>query len=125
MFGVAKSHKQLIQAQLVFAGLVVAVCSVAARLLRSRLTVTDLSMVYLLGVITISLKAGRRVAILASFVSVASFHYFCVPVLDSFVLTDAFYVSTLLAMVSVSLVISSLAGRTRRKEAAARDAEVR
>jgi len=121
----AGSHKQLIHSQLVLAGLVVVLCSLAARLLRSRLTLTDLAMIYLLGVIAISIQTGRRVAILACFASVASFHYFCVPMFDSFVLTDAFYVSTLLGMLAVSLVISTLATRIREEAAAARDAEVR
>jgi K+-sensing histidine kinase KdpD len=106
------------------AALVVAVCSTLCVLLRSHLTLTDLAMIYLLGVIAVSMRTSRRVAVINSFVSVFAFHYFCVPYHDSFVLTETVYVSTLFGMLAVSLVISYLTSRIRAEAASARDAEV-
>jgi K+-sensing histidine kinase KdpD len=104
---------------------VVAVCSAISVVLRTRLTLTDLAMIYLLGVTAVAMKASRRVAIFTSILSVFAFHYFCVPLFDSFVLVDRIYISTLLAMLAVSLVISGLASRMRSEASAARDAEIR
>jgi len=108
-----------------FAALVLVICSIASVLLRTTLTLTDLAMIYLLGVIAVSIRTSRRTSVVNSFVSVTAFHFFCVPYYDSFVLTEAVYLGTLFAMLTVSLVISYLTSRIRLEAAAARDAEVR
>ena len=103
------------------AALVVAVSTGIAVTLRSHLILTDLAMIYLLGNIGISMRSSPQVAIPASLLSVMSFYYFCVPFFDSFALSDSGYISTLLAMLAVSLVISTLTAGIRSEAAAAQD----
>ena len=77
---------------------VVGICTAIAVPLRSSLALSTFSMLYLLGVIVVSMRCGRRAAVLNALLSVTSFYYFCVPVHDSFVLEDSNYIITLAVM---------------------------
>jgi two-component system sensor histidine kinase KdpD len=65
-------------------------------------------MLYLISVVVVAVKFGRGPAILASFLSVASFDFFLVPPQFSFSVSDGQYVFTFLIMLAVSLIISNL-----------------
>lgn len=65
-------------------------------------------MLYLLSVVVVAVKFGRGPAILASFLSVASFDFFLVPPQFSFSVSDGQYIFTFLIMLAVSLIISNL-----------------
>src|SRR6185503_18813233 len=92
---------------------VVAVCTAISVPLRSRLALSTFAMVYLAGVIAVSMRCRRRAAVLNALLSVTAFYYFCVPFHDSFVLEDSNYLITLVVMLIVALVVSTLTFKVR------------
>jgi two-component system sensor histidine kinase KdpD len=103
---------------------VVALCSVIAVALRTRFEPPTFAMVYLLGVIGVSMRCRRSAAIVNAAGSVTAFYYFSVPYHDSFVLQDPNYLITLIAMLAVTLVISTLTFKVRAQAAKAIEAEI-
>src|SRR5216117_2342412 len=81
-------------------------------------------MLYLLGVLFVAMRCGRRVAVVSSFLSVAAFDFFCVPPYLTFAVSDYQYVFTFAGMLAVALVISTQTGRLREHatQAALREA---
>jgi two-component system sensor histidine kinase KdpD len=72
------------------------------------LELTNLIMLYLLGVVYIAARFGRGPSILASMLSVAAFDFFLVPPRYSFAVSDVEYVVTFGVMLVVALVVSNL-----------------
>ena len=105
-------------------GILVA-CTLVAMSLRPYLALANLVMIYLFGVIGVAAKLHRHVAVFTSFLSVASFDYFCVPHYFSFAVADSEYLITLAAMLAVTLLISTMTSRIRFQEAAAAEREAR
>ncbi|WMW81865.1 sensor histidine kinase KdpD [Undibacterium cyanobacteriorum] len=70
-------------------------------------------MFYLITIVAISVRFGRNPAILASFLSVASFDFFFVPPRFSFSVSDGQYLITFAVMLIISLVISRLTSNLR------------
>src|SRR6267143_1386646 len=103
---------------------VVVLCSAISVPLRSRLEPPTFAMLYLLGVIGVSMRCRRRAAILNALLSVTAFYYFCVPFHDSFVLEDSNYLITLIGMLIVALVISTLTFKLRAQAKDAIKAEI-
>jgi K+-sensing histidine kinase KdpD len=103
---------------------VVALCTIISIPLRLRLALSTFAMLYLLGVIVVSMRCRRRAAVLNALLSVTAFYYFCVPVHDSFVLEDSNYIITLLVMLIAALVISTLTFRIRAQAAEVINAEI-
>jgi K+-sensing histidine kinase KdpD len=103
---------------------VVALCSAISIPLRSHLALSTFAMLYLLGVIVVSMRCRRRAAVLNALLSVTAFYYFCVPVHDSFVLEDYNYVITLFVMLIAALVISTLTFKIRAQADEAINAEI-
>ena len=90
--------------------------------------VSDLSnlvMVYLLGIVVVSMRAGRGPSLVAAVLSVAAFDFFFVPPQFTFAVSDARYLFTFLVMLIVGLVISGLTVRTRSQAEAAQHREQR
>ena len=81
---------------------------------------SNLSMVYLLGVMLTATSCGRKPAVLVSFVSVLAFDFFFVPPRYSFNVAEAQYFVTFIVMFLVALVISHLAAGMRRQTEIAR-----
>jgi len=108
-----------------FAVLIVGFCTLLAALLGGRLTLANLVMVYLLGVVVVALRAGRGPAALSSVLSVAAFDFFFVPPRLTLAVADTQYVLTFVVMLAVALVISGLTARVRDKAEAARARERR
>jgi two-component system, OmpR family, sensor histidine kinase KdpD len=104
---------------------VVIVCTAVSIPFRNKLEVTDFAMLYLLGVIVVSLKCRRSAAILNALLSVTAFHYFILPIHDSFVLEDYSYLIPLVAMSAVALVISTLTYKTREQAVAVAEERMR
>lgn len=80
------------------------------------LNVFDLSnvvMVYLLLVVLLSIRYGRRAGILASLLSVLAFDFFFVEPRLSFTVADTQYLFTFGMLLAVALIISQLAARLR------------
>jgi len=103
---------------------VVALCTAISIPLRSRLVLSTFAMLYLLGVIVVSMRCRRRAAVLNALLSVTAFYYFCLPVHDSFVLEDYNYEITLVVMLIAALVISTLTFKIRAQAVEAINAEI-
>jgi two-component system sensor histidine kinase KdpD len=104
---------------------VVAVTTAAARLLAPMSELSNLVMIYLLGIVVVAMRTGRGPSLLAAVLSVAAFDFFFVPPYFTFAVTDARYLFTFAVMLVVSLVISGLTVRTRAQAAAAEHREQR
>lgn len=70
------------------------------------LDLTNIVMLFLLAVVFVSVKLGRRPAILATFLSVISFNFFFVPPHWSLEVTHVQYLITLIVMLTVALTIT-------------------
>lgn len=70
---------------------------------------SNLVMLYLLGVVFVATRYGRGPSVLASFVSVLAFDFFFVPPRFSFAVSDVQYLFTFAVMLVVGLVTSNLA----------------
>ena len=84
---------------------------------------SNLIMVYLLGVMITAASCGRGPAILTSLLSVLAFDFFFVPPRFSFTVEEAQYIVTFVVMFLVALVISHLANRLRQQAQIARSQE--
>ncbi len=89
------------------------ITSIFSALLLDFFELSNLIMLYLLGVMIISTKYGRGPGIFASILSVSTFDFFLVPPRFSFSVADTQYVLTFVVMFSVSLVISNLTSNLR------------
>jgi two-component system sensor histidine kinase KdpD len=81
---------------------------------------SNLMMVYLLGVVLTATGCGRGPAILVSLLSVLAFDFFFVPPRFTFTVEEAQYVVTFAVMLVVSLVISYLTAQMRQQAEIAR-----
>jgi two-component system sensor histidine kinase KdpD len=81
---------------------------------------SNLIMVYLLGVMLTAMGCGRGPAILISLLSVLAFDFFFVPPRFSFTVEEAQYIVTFIVMFLVALVISHLATGMRQQAEVAR-----
>jgi two-component system sensor histidine kinase KdpD len=77
-------------------------------------------MIYLLGVTLIAFWYGRRMSMIASFLSVLFFDFFFVPPYFSFDVTDLQYIITFVIMLVVGFAIAHLTGQLRRQTIAMR-----
>lgn len=84
-----------------------------AYLMFGRFELANLVMVFLLGVVFIATRFGRGPSIFASFLGVAIFDLMFVPPYFSFTVGDSQYLVTLLAMLTVAMLISSLMANVR------------
>jgi two-component system sensor histidine kinase KdpD len=75
--------------------------------------ITNLAMVYLLGVVIVAAYCRPSAAIIASVLSVAAFDFTFVPPQGTFAVSDVEYVFTFAAMLVVGVLISTLAMRLR------------
>jgi two-component system sensor histidine kinase KdpD len=103
----------------------VAVSTVIAWAMFNRFALSNLIMVYLLGVIVVATRYGRGPSLLASLLSVAAFDFFFVPPYFTFAVSDTEYLVTFAVMLVVALVISGLAVRIRAQAESARERERR
>ena len=90
-----------------------ATTSVIAGMLLQYFELSNVIMLYLLGVMLISIRYGRGPGILASILSVSAFDFFFVPPKLSFTVSDTQYLLTFGIMLSVALVISNLTSSLR------------
>ena len=112
--------RHYVYAMLICAG----ITAVASRLM-AHIDLTNLAMLYLLGVVFAAVRLGRGPGVLLSFLAVAAFDYFFVPPRLSFSVTDTQYLLTFLGMLLTSLVISHLTSSLRREASVAQHRERR
>lgn len=108
-----------------YAAAICAAITVVASLLHERLDLTNLVMLYLLGVVFTAVRLGRGPGVLLSFLAVAAFDFFFVPPRMSFTVSDTQYVLTFLGMLLTSLVISHLTSSLTREATVAQRRERR
>ena len=108
----------------VYTVVVVALITVMGELLQRALAPTNLTMLYLLGVVVVALRWGRWPAAMAATLSVLAFDFFFVPPELTFAVGDTQYLLTFAGLLIVGLVIGRLASRTREQADAARRREV-
>lgn len=90
--------------------------TLVAQLLATRqIAITNLVMLYLLGVIFAAVRLGRGPGVMLSFLSVAAFDFFFVAPELSFSVTDTQYLLTFVVMLLTSLTISHLTSSLRRE----------
>lgn len=78
-----------------------------------RFGLTEVVMVYLLGIVLVALRYGRLVSLAFSALAVAAFDFLFVPPRFTFAVSDGRYIFTFIGMFVVGLVISNLAERVR------------
>jgi len=81
--------------------------------LRDHLATVNLSMIYLLAVVGVSLRGRRAPTLAAALLGVAAFDFVCVPPYLSFTVGDSEYILTFVAMLLVGLVVSLQSARLR------------
>jgi two-component system sensor histidine kinase KdpD len=92
---------------------IVALSTALAWLMFPHFELSNLIMVYLLGVVLVASRSTPGPSILASLLSVAAFDFFFVPPYLTFAVGDTQYVVTFAVMLVVALVISGLTVRIR------------
>ncbi|KWZ36889.1 DUF4118 domain-containing protein [Burkholderia anthina] len=108
-----------------YAAAICAAITVVASVVSARLDLTNLVMLYLLGVVFSAVRLGRGPGVLQSFLSVAAFDFFFVPPRMSFSVSDTQYLLTFFGMLLTSLVISHLTSTLTRQASIAQRRERR
>ncbi len=85
----------------------------------------DVVMVYLLGVVVVSMRFGYGPSLLAAVLSVVAYDFFFIPPFFSFAVTDLRHTLTFAVMFIVAVVISHLTQRIRAQADSAREGERR
>ncbi len=91
----------------------------------ARTELADVVMMFLLGIVVVSMRFGYGPALVAAIASVVSFDFFFVPPYYSFAVTDLRHIVTFVVMFLVAGVLSHLTRRIRDQADAARDREGR
>jgi two-component system, OmpR family, sensor histidine kinase KdpD len=121
----ANVNRQAIANQIGISSVIVAIATLAAVALRPHVAATNLAMLYLPGVVAIALRCSRQISVIASFVSVAAFDFFCVPPYLTFRVSDYEYLITFAGMLVVAFVISAQTSRIRTQASSALGREAR
>lgn len=109
----------------VWAVLVVGLCTGISWLVDPYLAAVNLVMLYLLGVVVVSIWFGRGPSILTSVLGVAAFDFCFVPPRLTFAVEDTQYLFTFLVMFLTGLVISTLTARIKYQIDSSRTREQR
>ncbi len=104
---------------------IVALCTAIAAFMTGHFELSNVIMVYMLGIVIVASQYGRGPAVFASVISVASFDFFFVPPFYTFAVSDTQYLVTFAVMLTIALVISTLTARIRQQAQSARLRESR
>ena len=94
---------------------ITAVCTAIAALAYPYLELSNLVMLYLLGVTATGLRFGRGPSVLSAVLNVAAFDFFFVPPRLTFAVGDAQYLITFAVMLTIALVIATLMANVRQQ----------
>jgi two-component system sensor histidine kinase KdpD len=92
-----------------------ALCTAAAFAMYPAFDLSNLVMVYLLGVTVAGLRFGRAPALLTAAMNVVAFDYFFVPPRFSLAISDVQYLVTFAVMLIIALVIANLMASIRQQ----------
>jgi two-component system sensor histidine kinase KdpD len=107
------------------AGLVASLCTLVGFAVFPYLSLTDVAMVFLLGVALVASRYGRGPTIFVSFLSIALFDFCFVPPRYTFAVSDVGYLLTFGVMLAIALLMSNLTLRIRAQAETARERERR
>jgi two-component system sensor histidine kinase KdpD len=96
-----------------------------ARLAFASAQLADVVMLYLLGIVLVSLRWGLWPSLITAILSVITLDYFFIPPFHTFAVSDVNHVTTFAVMFFVAVVISGLTKRVRDQAEAAREREIR
>ena len=92
-----------------------ALCTALAFAMYPRFELSNLVMVYLLGVTVAGLRFGRAPALLTATLNVVAFDFFFVPPRFSLAISDVQYLVTFVVMLIIALVIANLMSSVRQQ----------
>ncbi|MEQ1934261.1 MAG: sensor histidine kinase KdpD, partial [Fimbriimonadaceae bacterium] len=95
-----------------------AVCTGLGFFITDELHLSNLIMLYLVGVVVVSMRNGIRESLAAAILSVCAFDFLFVPPRFTFAVTDTRYMFTFLVMLAVSVLLSVLTHRLRESSRA-------
>jgi two-component system sensor histidine kinase KdpD len=98
-----------------WAALISALCTLVAFAMYRHFELSNLVMIYLLGVTVAGLRLGRGPSALTAVLNVAAFDFFFVPPRYSFAVSDVQYLVTFGTMVTIALVIANLTASVRQQ----------
>ena len=98
-----------------WAAFISALCTLVAFAMYQRFELSNLVMIYLLGVTVAGLRLGRGPSALTAVLNVAAFDFFFVPPRYSFAVSDVQYLITFGTMVTIALVIANLTASVRQQ----------
>src|ERR1700746_1440080 len=90
-------------------------CTLMAWVMYPYFELSNLVMIYLLGVTVAGLRLGRGPSALTALLNVAAFDFFFVPPRYSFAVSDVQYLVTFGAMLTIALVIATLTASVRQQ----------
>ena len=90
-------------------------CTALAFALYRRFELSNLVMIYLLGVTVAALRLGRGPSVLTAVLNIAAFDFFFVPPQFTFAISDAQYFVTFAVMLLVALIIANLVASVRQQ----------
>ena len=82
-------------------------------------------MIYLVAVVICALYLGRGPSLVAAITGVLAFDFFLIPPYYTFAVSDTQYILTFIALLTISLVVSTLTARVREQAEAAVQGEAR
>lgn len=98
-----------------WAVVITALCTAVAFVMYPRFELSNLVMVYLLGVTIAGLRLGRGPSLLTSLLNVAAFDFFFVPPRFTLAISDVQYLVTFAVMLIIALVIANLMASIRQQ----------
>lgn len=119
-------HRRVAEGLVVTAGCL-ALATLVGRGLPGPQRLADVVMVYLLGVVIVSVRYGRALSLGAAVASVLCFDFFFVPPVFTFAVDDPGHLVTFAVMLLVAIVVSTLTRRVRQhaRDAGAREESMR
>jgi two-component system sensor histidine kinase KdpD len=99
--------------------------TVVAQIVFGRSQLADVVMIYLLGIVGVSMRFGYGPALFAALASVVTYDFFFIPPLYSFAVSDIRHLVTFAVMLLVAGILSHLTQRIRDQADSARDRERR
>jgi two-component system sensor histidine kinase KdpD len=97
------------------AGGITALCTLLAFAMYPHFDLSNLVMIYLLGVTVAGLRLGRGPSAITALLNVAAFDFFFVPPRYSLAVSDVQYLVTFGAMLTIALVIATLTASVRQQ----------
>ncbi len=111
----AQSTQPIRWERYVWALAITAVCSAIAWLMGPYFELSNVAMVYLLGVTVAGLRLGRGPSVLTAVLNIAALDLFFVPPRFTFEVADVQYLVTFLVMLIIALVIATLMASVRQQ----------